>query len=122
MEDEVLLTCCINLLQEVCTLLGQTVVATELWNDTSMAARDLVSYFCMQIEISGALLYVVFSANNLYVRHCNPDLGTNSLCRNILKTASCNLFVISFEVSRFRLNACKRYLMEWLMFYCITIR
>ena len=39
MEDEVLLTRCINLLEEVCTLLGQTVVATELWNDTSMACK-----------------------------------------------------------------------------------
>ena len=55
MEDEVLLTRCVNLLEEVCTLLGQAVVATELWNDTSMAARDLVSYFCIQIDISGGI-------------------------------------------------------------------
>ena len=55
MEDEVLLTRCINLLQKVCTLLGQTVVATELWNDTSMAARDLVSFFAHKVTLVGSV-------------------------------------------------------------------
>ena len=30
------------------------------------------------------------------MKHCNTDPGTNSLCRNIFKTASCHLFVNRF--------------------------
>ena len=41
-EDETLMAQCIHLFKDITALLEETVVAVELWEDSSMAARDLV--------------------------------------------------------------------------------